>query len=785
MTPFLSERLDQTEAQFLDLRADLLRNPSGLPWCRSFSDIVDTLVRSIADAAGSDQFCVIATGGYGRRELAPLSDIDLTVVPVDENSEECDNAIKVFFRLLYQCFSSRLKIEVGYAYRLLGDAPGLDTVTRTGLLDQRHIAGPIRLAQALDEALRQTRAPGEYIVAKIEERQAMFAKYHDTPLVTEPNLKEGAGGLRCFQCANWIRESIGDRAALPGEAYDFVITIRNLLHAVSGRHQDTLLQSRQNDVAERLGMDRVAMMSVLTTAGLSLHGEYERAVESLQDARFSLAPGVLALRGEVRLDGAVDAGDAAVGIATANQLKIRVADVRLATSGFQKGGAALFALSTGEKTVRRLDRCGLLDQILPELTACRSLVPTDSVHTYTVFEHTLRVVREIDSLYPGTFLGDAKDAITDISALYLAALLHDIGKIDEGLDHSIHGAALARAICERWHLEIDITEAVEWLIDNHLLMAKFIRIRDIDSAATIQEFRELVGDLNRLNMLAVLTYADIRSVAEGSWTPAIAFFHRQLYVATANLLQTDSTIPVDTGQHRRRLLRQLTNADTSDAELEQFIDSLPGYYLASTSSDTVRLHRHYAAGAAEGNPTVDFVPRSDIHASEVTVVSKDGPGLLSRILGVFYAYDVSLSSVKACTSRLDPPIAIDTFTVQFSGKPVPPATANEIRQALRAVLTDEKTVETVLTDKGKDPNRAQQLVNYTYVCGNPGILEVRAPRGRGMPYRLARKLSGQGWNVTAARVGQWGGSAAAAFYLQTANGQELTRAEVDQAFSEF
>jgi [protein-PII] uridylyltransferase len=532
-------------------------------------------------------------------------------------------------------------------------------------------------------------------------------------------------------------------------------------------------------------MDRVAMMSVLTTAGLSLHGEYERAVETLQDARFSLAPGVLALRGEVRLDGAVDAGDAAVGIATANQLKIRVADVRLATSGFEKGSAALFALSTGEQTVRKLDRCGLLDQILPELTACRSLVPTDSVHTFTVFEHTLRVVREIDSLAPGSFLGDAKDAITDISALYLAALLHDIGKIDEAQDHSVFGARLAREICSRWQLETDIAEAVEWLIDNHLLMAKFIRIRDIDSPATIQEFRDLVGDLNRLNMLAVLTYADIRSVAEGSWTPAIAFFHRQLYVATANLLQTDASLPSDTGQHRRRLLRQLTSADTSDADLEQFIDSLPGYYLASTSSDTVRLHRHYAISAADGNPTVDFVPRSDIHASEVTVVSKDGPGLLSRILGVFYAYDVSLSAVKACTSRLDPPIAIDTFTVQFSGKPVPPATANEIRQALRAVLTEEKTVETVLTDKGKDPSRAQQLVNYTYVTGNPGILEVRAPRGRGMPYRLARRLSAQGWNVTAARVGQWGGSAAAAFYLQAANGQELTKEEVDHAFSEF
>lgn len=784
MTTELAARLELTAEWIGQHRRDLLASPAGLSWCQEYSHVVDGLVRYIAEVAGPDEFCVIATGGYGRQELAPHSDIDLTVVPIDENSEQCDLAIKSFFRLLYQCFSSQLKIEVGYAYRLIGDAPGIDTKTRTGLLDSRHISGPPRLAQMLNDALRQTRSPGEYILAKIDERNAMFAKYNDTPLVTEPQLKEGAGGLRCFQCANWIRESIGDRSALANDAYDFVILVRNLLHATTGRGQDLLLQTRQNEIAQILGLSRAAMMAKLTSAGIELHNEYLSAIESLNDARFSLAPGVLALRGEVRLDGAVDAGDAAVGIATANRLGLRVANVTLAPQEFHKGPAALFALSAGELTVRSLDRCGLLDQILPELTACRTLVPTDSVHTFTVYEHTLRVVREIDQLVPGTFLGDTKDAVTDISALYLAALLHDVGKTDENQDHSVLGAQMARARCESWQLDSSLTEVVEWLIEHHLTMSKFIRIRDIDSPATIDEFAQIVGDLNRLNLLTVLTYADIRSVAEGSWTPAIAFFHRQLYAGTADRLQSDPLPASDSGQIRRRLIRQLSNRDQNDSDLEAFIDSLPGYYLASTSSETVRLHRHYAIAAGQGQPTVDFTPRSDINATEVTVVARDSAGLLSRILGTFYAFDVSLTVVKACTARLETPVAIDTFTVQFGGRPVPPATSNEIRQTLLDILRDERTVETVLTEKGKDPSRTQRIFTYNYTPGNPGVLEIRAPRGRGMPYRLARRLAEEGWNVTAARVGQWGGNAAAAFYLQAADRTELPPEQIAQAFSD-
>jgi [protein-PII] uridylyltransferase len=167
----------------------------------------------------------------------------------------------------------------------------------------------------------------------------------------------------------------------------------------------------------------------------------------------------------------------------------------------------------------------------------------------------------------------------------------------------------------------------------------------------------------------------------------------------------------------------------------------------------------------------------------MTVCTLDSPGLLSRLLGVVYAFDLSVGSIRACTTMTSPAVALDVFTVNFGGRPVPQATAQQLNAAVRDVVTGERTVEELLTRRGKDPNRNQRYFQYTYHLGAPGILEVRADRGRGMPYRFSRLIAEEGWNIVSARVGQWAGSAAAAFYVLGPGGRALDREEVNDAMS--
>lgn len=770
------------------LLVDLGVHPSGIAWCERHTALCDEITEAIYDdlmstTPGLPALAVIATGGYGRSELAPYSDLDLTVVPSDEASSELDSAIRRLFQDIHWAFCTALRMDVGYAYRLISDAPGLDAKTRTGLLDMRLVAGSSELAHHLEEALVASFAAGEFLLAKIEERNEMFARFHDTPLVVEPHLKEGAGGLRCFQCANWLREAIGERPARPSQAYDTIYRFRNLLHLKAGKYQDLLSRQRQAEIADHLGVDVYDMMSEVARAGLELNAWYQRTKETLHETRFALSKGVLGVQGEVRLAGEVDAGEAAVGVAIATQLGLKVSDLPIRAAKPACSPSAIFAISTGEQTLRNLDRCGLLGQLLPELEQCKVLFPADTVHAFTVFEHTMRVMRFLDSIEPGTFLGDVRASITDLEPLYLGALLHDVGKVVDGVPHAESGAELSKAVCRRWNLADSVSDQVVWLVANHLEMAKTIRIRDLLNPQTVEDFSKTVGDMDRLALLTLLTWADVNAVHTGAWTPSQNTFLQELYSRTAAMLQGDGATHPDPALSRQRLLRQLRGKDVAEEKIQHFVLSLPAHYLTTTPPDLVKLHMDFAEKAVNGETTVELYNRNDLSATEVTVCTLDRAGLLSRLLGVIYAFDLSVGLIRACTTMTSPAVALDVFTINFGGRPVPQATAQQLNRAIQAVLSGERTVEELLTARGKDPAKNQRFFKYAYHAGAPGILEVRADRGRGMPYRFSRLIAEQGWNIVSARVGQWAGSAAAAFYVLGPGGRPLEREEVDAAMA--
>jgi len=789
MTDDLTQAIERIAAERTKLIEQLPCHDGGLDWCQLHADLCDRAVRLIFSACVSDygnvpSLALIATGGYGRREMAPYSDIDITLVPGDDGSPELDQIIHRLYQDLHHAFGTIFRIDVGWAYRLISDAPGLDARTRTGLLDARLVAGSPDVLRALDEALWDGFPVGDFVLAKVEERRTMAAKHNDTPLVVEPQLKEGSGGLRSFQAANWIGMAIGERPAKPSHEYDLVLRARNLLHFVSKRANDSLTRQRQAEISDLLCLEVHEWMQPLHDAMIELHRNYEQSFERLQETRYQLSPGVQALRGEARVLPGADPGEAAVGISIATRLGLRVPEVSMTSPEGVVGPAALHAISTGEATLRNLDRCGLLEALLPELTACRTLLPDDSVHRFTIFEHSLRMVRLLDDLKPGEFLGDVKSSLRNVALLYLAALLHDVGKIDLSRPHSEVGADLAAAVCKRWDMGPRDTEQVVWLVRDHLTMARFIRIRDVQNRATIAEFASVVRDVERLNALTVLTWADVNAVAPGVWTSAQDSFLRELYAKTLEVLQGEGPVTGDTTAYRQRLIRQLSQSSVADEEVASFVGSLPAHYLTNATPDIARLHFQYFRRALEGAHIVEFNPLPELGATEVTVCTPDAAGILSRMLGVFYALDLSIDAIRASTTRTEKPVALDVFTISLGSKPVPPATCRQISAAMTAVLGGEMTVESLLLEKGKDPFIQQRVFSHTYIQGNPGVLEIRAARGRGMAYRLSRFIAGQGWNIVAARVGQWAGSSAAAFYILGKNEQPLIAEQVEQALKD-
>src|SRR5512143_1134333 len=214
---------------------------------------------------------LVALGGYGRRELAPFSDLDLLVL--HERGDAKPFAKLASERFLYALWD--LRLEVGYGIRDLAHCETLaqeDHTARTALLDLRHLAGDLRLYRELEReqlhGLSQSRVDG-FVTEKIAEMRQRREKYGDSLYLLEPNVKQSEGGLRDLQSALWIARArwkiagiteLLARAILPereiGElrrARDFVWRVRNELHYLENRKWDQLTFDVQPQVAQYMG----------------------------------------------------------------------------------------------------------------------------------------------------------------------------------------------------------------------------------------------------------------------------------------------------------------------------------------------------------------------------------------------------------------------------------------------------------------------------------------------------------------------------------------------------
>lgn len=762
------------------LIASLLQAPSGLTWCRKHTELVDQAIQEVwSEEIGSGQgLALVATGGYGRAELSPCSDCDLVLVSSGGVAADRDDRIKRLYDALQVRAADALGISISYALRRPADAVGLDDKSLTALSDGRFIAGEEEVALALLKAAEEALPVPYFLRAKIQEREKARRGLHQSPLVTKPNLKEGAGGLRAFQSANWIRYALGERMIRPTKEYDAVMRVRNVLHALAGRKQDSLALERREQVAEIMGVDPFDLGGAIASHMESLHREELRAQEAILSARFPLAKGVHAIGGEIRFSAGASIGSAARGISQGIGLGLTVPDLASELTSETGPSEALEAVSSGSDCLMSLARCGVLDGLLPELTACRHLMPRDSSHQFSVYQHTIEVVRKLESLKPGTFLGDLMSSLPSRGPLFLAALLHDVGKSDLSRPHSESGAEMAESVCRRWRLYADTTSLVCWLVREHLTLAHFLRMRDVTHPDTAAELAELVQTEDRLVHLTLLTWADVSSVSEDAWTPIQQEHLKQLFALTSRTLE--GTRPEVTERAALRRLEQgMAKTDLDPDQLKAFLSELPAHYLLSAGSEQAAKDCERMQIARNEGPQIEFIRNSELSFTEVHVTAKDEPGVLSRILAAIYAEDCRLLHVRAATTKSDPYI-IDAFSISKGDRVLSKHEQKRLEKLIQGVLSGESDEADVLRKAGKQPDREQEVYQWRLVEGNPSILEIQAPRGRGLAYRMSKKISDCGWNITAARLGQWAGRGAAAFYITDRSGEPVTMESASQ-----
>ena len=585
------------------LRARFEASNDGRTCVGEMAALADAIVRGLADftmnhvfvTAGptaSEQVAIAATGGYGRAELAPFSDVDLLFLLPYKRTPRVEQVVEYMLYVLWD-----LGIKVGHAVRSVDDCirQARDDITiRTSLLESRHLWGDAKLFTELRRRFAKeivASSAAAFIDAKLAERDARHQRYCDSRYVLEPNVKEGKGGLRDLQTLFWIAKYayrvddvkdlvaqdvlLAEEAQRFAKAENFLWTARCHLHFLTGRQEDRLTFDVQGEIARRLGytdhagtsgIERFMKHYFLTAKDV---GDLTRILCANLEVESRRRPRFKFLRrhpANTEIDGFVNEGgrlnirherqfrEQPVDMirlfhtAQQNDLDIHPNALRWLTRALGGIGNKLRAdadanrlfleMITSRKdpevALRRMNEAGVLGRFVPDFGRVVAQMQYDMYHMFTVDEHTLFAMGILHKIETGELQDEhplSSEVIHSVGsrrALYVALLLHDIAK-GRGGDHSELGAEVAEKLCPRLGMTAEETETVAWLVRWHLAMSSVAFKRDLEDDQTIRRFVDTVQSPERLRLLLVLTIADIRAVGPGRWNAWKASLMRHLY----------------------------------------------------------------------------------------------------------------------------------------------------------------------------------------------------------------------------------------------------------------
>jgi UTP:GlnB (protein PII) uridylyltransferase len=307
---------------------------------------------------------------------------------------------------------------------------------------------------------------------------------------------------------------------------------------------------------------------------------------------------------------------------------------------------------------------GVLQNFIPEFDAMLQMAPADPSHELTVGEHSIYAVRQLGDMWrrrnDDEFLFSVWDGVEDVELLVLTTLLHDVGKIQAGSDHSVSGARLGRIIGERMGVSSERLDRLSVLIRRHLLLPRVARLRDLSSPGTIRDVLDHIGDVTTLKMLYLLSLADTRAVGERSYSNMEIEAMRDLYERTLMAMTrqetaqslTDSEMREQMIQRERgRLRREMRHLELDDQLLQRLCDSLPASYVLNTPLPTIATHLKFLDQLPQEKVIVDFYQSPRDLFTEMSVVAYDEPqpGLLSKICGVVYAAGMDIHMAQVFT----------------------------------------------------------------------------------------------------------------------------------------
>ena len=657
-------------------------------------------------------------------------------------------------------------------------------------------------------------------------------------------MKDGPGGLRDYNVANWLAlisamEKLkvwpDEKTLLPvssqrafDAALDFQMSVRCFLHFRHGRHDNTLFWEAQDEAAARkigasMGANDVEITNAadwmrvyfghvrsvhrvcnqfleeIPAAWSSLYRQFQGWRSRVASDDFSVVDGLIFLKQAQPAGGLRDPemllrlfhfmAEHGLKLSTTTEYKVEQALPALAATPPRGAELWLYLQETlvqphAADALRAMNALRLLALLLPELKGIEALVVRDFYHRYTVDEHSFLAIEHLHRLQESKSEWDQRFAellseLEQPELLYLALLLHDSGKGVPGENHVEVSLQLTDSCMERLDLDPADRESVRYLVASHLEMSAAMR-RDVFDPANVKSFAEKVGVPERLKMLCLMTYADIKAVNPEAMTPGKADNLWQLYIAAANYLTRSADERVHTGDGGSGVnlahLRSL--APVAGKKINIFLEGLPQRYLRIHGASDVLAHAEMAARL--GQDGVQLSLKQVRHWYELTLITTDRPFLFASVSGALASWGMNIVKANAFSNAAG--MVVDTFyfTDRFRTLEMNLQEWERLKKSIAAVVKGEADVARMLRDRLKSEKgngtkvKIATQIEFDDTCSaHSTLVQVLTQDRPGLLYRMCSLVSKHECNIEIALIDTEGQMAIDVLYL-TSGGAKLS-----------
>ena len=709
----MKEKFESINKDFYNNISDIYLEPTKInKYLRKHSNVIENSIkRKFKDLNLHENFVIYANGGFGRKEMFPTSDVDISIVEIKKN-KNFDNLEKFISYLWDQGF------KVGHSVRKVKDIKNIsksDIKEFTSYLTRRPIISNKDIDKEITMTLSKLWTKNNFYNEKYIEQQKRHNQFFSTAFNLEPDLKESPGTMRDFQTALWILQhcfgldsqpAIKKSKLLDGQykntviAYNFIkflrfhanlLTDRNRLSFESqieiSKNINSISEKDTKSTVEKMMRKYYEMAEYISYFNSTVFEKYN---ETYPKNLFKNANPIYKHKSKIGINENIDIKTNKdlifkLFIEIGKSKKINLIDtetkallrnnLNLIDQEFRKDKyfAEQFLdilkskhnLSSILKTMKSL---GILQKYIPEFGEVVGQMQFDLFHVYTVDEHTLKVVRNMNQMklyeQEGFLLEhELINKIPKIEILYIAGLFHDLGK-GKGGDHSEIGAKTSFNFAKRLGMSSTDAKLISWLVKKHLIMSSISQKKDISDPLTVNDFAKEVEQNEKLNYLYLLTVNDIRATNPALWNGWKHQLLRDLYTLTRskinkNPIKASSDIALD---RKNSVLSELNKDEKSFVKnyFSKFSDS----YFNKNATESLKWQSQLIIQNKNCDLVIACKNKFD-NLLEIFIKVDNSEGLFLKLTKTLEKSGLEIIDANIFTST-DDKLAANTFITKFS-----------------------------------------------------------------------------------------------------------------------